>query len=137
MLGTLWGAGQKEEVAKFTGEPDRNTLTEPPPGYQTPSPNFAYGVGQSYKDKGKASNGQDPAAAGSPSSNRAAQRTPVLQRSGSQSHATPDLHGRQEGLKAVRHHRLNCRLSFVAVAAMHAVGSAARHSRCPRRSPPR
>ncbi len=29
-----------------------------------PSPNFAYGVGQSYKDKGMASNGQDPARGG-------------------------------------------------------------------------
>jgi len=61
VFGTLWGAGQKEEVAKFTGEPDRNTLTEPPPGYQTPSPNFAYGVGQTYKDKAKILDGQDPA----------------------------------------------------------------------------
>ncbi len=41
----------------------------------------------------------------------------MLQRSGSQSHATPDLDGRQEGLKAVRHRRLNRPLSFVAVAA--------------------
>jgi hypothetical protein len=60
VFGTLWGAGKKEESAKFTGEPDRNTLTEPPPGYQTPSPNFAYGVGQDYKKKGQA-DGQDPA----------------------------------------------------------------------------
>lgn len=62
LLGSLWGAGQKEETAPFTGEPDRATLTEPPPGYQTPSPNFAYGVGQNYK-KGKNDplNGQDPA----------------------------------------------------------------------------
>ncbi len=37
--------GNKAEVAPFKGEPDRETLTMPPPGYQTPSPNFAYGTG--------------------------------------------------------------------------------------------
>lgn len=31
-------------VARFTGEPGRATLTDPPPGYQTPSPNQPYGV---------------------------------------------------------------------------------------------
>jgi hypothetical protein len=34
------------EVAKFTGEPPRAALTEPPPGYQTPSPDQPYGVGK-------------------------------------------------------------------------------------------
>jgi hypothetical protein len=33
------------ESAKFEGEPGRGSLTQPPPGYQTPSPNQAYGVG--------------------------------------------------------------------------------------------
>lgn len=42
--------GAKEETAPFTGEPERSELTEPPKGYQTPSPNFAYGSGPS---KGK------------------------------------------------------------------------------------
>ncbi len=37
--------GNKAESAPFKGEPDRETLTQPPPGYQTPSPNFAYGTG--------------------------------------------------------------------------------------------
>ena len=37
--------GNKSETAPFKGEPDRETLTMPPPGYQTPSPNFAYGTG--------------------------------------------------------------------------------------------
>jgi hypothetical protein len=37
--------GNKAEVAPFKGEPTRDTLTQPPPGYQTPSPNFAYGTG--------------------------------------------------------------------------------------------
>jgi len=37
--------GSKAEVAPFKGEPTRDSLTQPPPGYQTPSPNFAYGTG--------------------------------------------------------------------------------------------
>ena len=43
-LGSLFG-GNKTETAPFKGEPDRSTLTQPPAGYQTPSPNFAYGTG--------------------------------------------------------------------------------------------
>jgi hypothetical protein len=35
-----------EESAKFTGEPPRASLTEPPRGYQTPSPDQPYGVGK-------------------------------------------------------------------------------------------
>jgi hypothetical protein len=37
--------GSKTESAPFRGEPTRDTLTMPPPGYQTPSPNYAYGTG--------------------------------------------------------------------------------------------
>jgi hypothetical protein len=38
---------KKEDEAKpFTGEPQRATLTDPPPGYQTPSPTFPYGIGK-------------------------------------------------------------------------------------------
>ena len=37
--------GNKTETAPFKGEPTRETLTMPPPGYQTPSSNFAYGTG--------------------------------------------------------------------------------------------
>jgi hypothetical protein len=37
--------GSKVETAPFKGEPTRDSLTQPPPGYQTPSPNFAYGTG--------------------------------------------------------------------------------------------
>jgi hypothetical protein len=37
--------GNKSETAQFKSEPTRETLTMPPPGYQTPSPNFAYGTG--------------------------------------------------------------------------------------------
>jgi len=45
---------KKNEYATFTGEPTRETLTDPPPGYLTPSPDQPYGVGQSqaqYKVK--------------------------------------------------------------------------------------
>ncbi|HEX4210494.1 MAG TPA: hypothetical protein VHY56_08885 [Candidatus Binataceae bacterium] len=33
------------QYATFTGEPRRETLTEPPPGYMTPSPDQPYGMG--------------------------------------------------------------------------------------------
>jgi hypothetical protein len=35
----------KPETKPFKGEPTRDSLTQPPVGYQTPSPNYAYGVG--------------------------------------------------------------------------------------------
>lgn len=37
-------SGREPDVAKFTGEPPRTSLTEPPPGYQTPSPDQPYGL---------------------------------------------------------------------------------------------
>ncbi len=37
--------GNKTESAEFKGEPTRDSLTQPPPGYQTPSPKFMYGTG--------------------------------------------------------------------------------------------
>jgi hypothetical protein len=43
-LGNLLG-GNKPESTEFKGEPERSSLVEPPVGYQTPSPNFAYGTG--------------------------------------------------------------------------------------------
>jgi hypothetical protein len=45
---------QKDQYGTFTGEPQRTSLTDPPPGYLTPSPDQPYGVGQapaSYKVK--------------------------------------------------------------------------------------
>ena len=44
----------KTEYTTFTGEPSRGALTDPPPGYLTPSPDQPYGVGQApanYKVK--------------------------------------------------------------------------------------
>jgi hypothetical protein len=37
--------GNPNETVPFKGEPTRESLTQPPAGYQTPSPNFAYGTG--------------------------------------------------------------------------------------------
>jgi hypothetical protein len=58
------GDKEKQEAARFTGEPARTSLTEPPPGYQTPSPDQPYGLGRAsttpqaedtYVSKGQAS----------------------------------------------------------------------------------
>jgi hypothetical protein len=46
----LFGSN-KEESAPFTGEPARGSLTQPPAGYQTPSPNQPYGVGPNRGDR--------------------------------------------------------------------------------------
>jgi hypothetical protein len=48
--GNGWFA-PSEEYSTFGGEPPRASLTEPPAGYRTPSPNQPYGVG---KEKWKA-----------------------------------------------------------------------------------
>jgi hypothetical protein len=53
----------KEEVAPFTGEPPRTSMTAPPAGYQTPSPNQPYGVGAS-KHEYKAARPEDQAVGG-------------------------------------------------------------------------
>ncbi|MBV8754464.1 MAG: hypothetical protein JO328_16500 [Hyphomicrobiales bacterium] len=37
--------GYKAEQQPFAGEPARTNLIQPPTGYQTPSPNYPYGVG--------------------------------------------------------------------------------------------
>jgi hypothetical protein len=45
--GNLFGkifSTEKPESKPFTGEPPRTALTEPPPGYQTPSSSQPYGV---------------------------------------------------------------------------------------------
>jgi hypothetical protein len=39
-----FGWFNKEEYGTFTGEPPRASLTDPPPGYQTPSPDQPYGI---------------------------------------------------------------------------------------------
>jgi hypothetical protein len=42
---------EQEEIGRFTGEPPRTALTEPPPGYQTPSPDQPYGLGKAAPAK--------------------------------------------------------------------------------------
>ncbi|MDB5652668.1 MAG: hypothetical protein JWQ94_281 [Tardiphaga sp.] len=37
--------GNKGETAEFKGEPTRDSLTQPPVGYQTPAAGYAYGTG--------------------------------------------------------------------------------------------
>jgi hypothetical protein len=44
-FGRMFGKDEPE-VKSFTAEPPRTALTEPPPGYQTPSPDQPYGVGK-------------------------------------------------------------------------------------------
>ncbi|MCB4767444.1 hypothetical protein LGR54_02400 [Ancylobacter sp. Lp-2] len=39
-----WGAKKEEKPLVFAGEPDRESLTQPPTGFQTPAPGAAYGV---------------------------------------------------------------------------------------------
>jgi len=46
----------KEEYATFTGEPARDSLTDPPTGYRTPSPDHPYGVGPEKKAKPSTAN---------------------------------------------------------------------------------
>ena len=41
----MFKGGSDTESKQFTSEPDRESLTQPPAGYQTPSPNYAYGTG--------------------------------------------------------------------------------------------
>jgi len=49
----------KEEYGKFTGEPPRADLTDPPAGYRTPSPDQPYGIGPEKKTGKKAANASD------------------------------------------------------------------------------
>ena len=44
LFGTMFKS-KDAEAEKFKGEPTRESLTQPPTGYQTPSPSYAYGTG--------------------------------------------------------------------------------------------
>jgi hypothetical protein len=48
-LDAMWSSigPAKSETAPFDGEPPRSSMTDPPPGYQTPSPSQPYGVSPS------------------------------------------------------------------------------------------
>jgi hypothetical protein len=58
----------KEEYAKFGGEPPRGDLTDPPAGYRTPSPEQPYGIWPDKKQAKakKAGDGTDVEAAAKP-----------------------------------------------------------------------
>jgi hypothetical protein len=43
LFSKMFSRSDEDEAARFTGEPPRTVLTEPPPGYQTPSPDQPYG----------------------------------------------------------------------------------------------
>jgi hypothetical protein len=51
IFGSLFKKDDGGESAKFTGEPPRASLTAPPRGYQTPSPDQPYGVGKATSEK--------------------------------------------------------------------------------------
>ncbi len=44
LFGGLFKDQNKEEVVQFPGEAPRTSLTAPPTGYMTPSPNYPYGL---------------------------------------------------------------------------------------------
>jgi hypothetical protein len=50
LVGNMFGAKDDSASARFTGEPKRTTLTDPPVGYQTPSPDQPYGVGKDVRN---------------------------------------------------------------------------------------
>jgi hypothetical protein len=51
LFNTMFHGDESDNVAKFTGEPPRAELTDPPPGYQTPSPGQPYGTGKATAAK--------------------------------------------------------------------------------------
>ncbi len=55
LFGRMFG-GKDDETARFTGEPPRTALTDPPRGYQTPSPDQPYGSGVDRDAAPKATN---------------------------------------------------------------------------------
>jgi hypothetical protein len=46
LFSRMFSHGEDHEVGRFTGEPQRTELTQPPPGYQVPSPDQPYGLGK-------------------------------------------------------------------------------------------
>ncbi len=44
IFSNMFGGKGDNEVGRFTGEPQRTELTQPPPGYQVPSPDQPYGL---------------------------------------------------------------------------------------------
>lgn len=44
LFSNIFSGSKENDTAKFTGEPPRTALTDPPPGYQIPSPAQPYGI---------------------------------------------------------------------------------------------
>ncbi len=62
-FGNIFSSSDKPESAPFPGEPARESLTQPPTGYQTPSPAYSYGLnGDDQKKAGNRS--YDPSGEG-------------------------------------------------------------------------
>jgi len=61
-----------EEYATFTGEPARDSLTDPPTGYRTPSPDHPYGVGPEKKAKPQTATAAPAPAAAAPAATQPA-----------------------------------------------------------------
>ena len=51
LFGNMFGKKDDQEATRFTGEPQRTSLTDPPVGYQTPSPDQPYGKGRAAPAK--------------------------------------------------------------------------------------
>lgn len=50
LFSNMFGSDKDEaETARFTGEPARTSLTQPPAGYRTPSPDQPYGASKEYE----------------------------------------------------------------------------------------
>jgi hypothetical protein len=61
-LGGLFGSSGKPVVVQPGTEPVREALTQPPVGYQTPSPNYAYGLEQKGLLSGQSNPDRNPLA---------------------------------------------------------------------------
>jgi len=48
--GWMNGVTGKQDQLTFNGEPERESLVQPPPGYQTPAPNAPYGTVEAKKE---------------------------------------------------------------------------------------
>ncbi|MFG1299337.1 hypothetical protein V5F49_06025 [Xanthobacter sp. V3C-3] len=48
--GWMNGLTGKQDQLTFNGEPERESLVQPPPGYQTPAPNAPYGTVEAKKE---------------------------------------------------------------------------------------
>ncbi len=67
---TGWNVKNTEKPVVFSGEPERTSLTEPPPGYRTPSPNAPIGVVTKTQERFRATTYMDKGVADDPGMKR-------------------------------------------------------------------